>query len=78
MAVNLNTCSVADPGFPVGGGGVDPLGGVWTSDTGAFQQKCMQKRKNWVLQGGVHLARPLDPPMHVDGKNYDYTENCQK
>ena len=39
--------AVADPGFPVGGG-VDPLGGAWTSDMGAFWQKCMQKRKNLV------------------------------
>ena len=28
--------SVADPGFPVGGG-VHPLGGAWTSDAGTFQ-----------------------------------------
>ena len=28
--------SVADPGFPVGGG-VHPLGGAWTSDMGTFQ-----------------------------------------
>ena len=46
----------ADPGFPVGGGhgpvggGHGPVGGrVWTSDEGAFQQKCVQKQKNWVL-----------------------------
>ena len=32
---------MADPGFPVGG--VDPLGEVWTSDVGTFQQKCMQQ-----------------------------------
>ena len=38
---------VVDPGFPVGGG-VDPLGGVWTSDVGAFQQKGMRKQKNLV------------------------------
>ena len=24
-------------------GGMDPLGGTWTSDTGAFHLKCMQK-----------------------------------
>ena len=29
--------SVADPGFPVGGGGVHPLGRAWTSDAGTFQ-----------------------------------------
>ena len=33
--------SVEDPGFPMGG--VDPLGGVWTSDVGAFWQKCVRK-----------------------------------
>ena len=26
-----------------------PIGGVWTSDMGAFQWKCMQKWNNWVL-----------------------------
>ena len=55
-------CTVADPGFPVGGrapvGGCGPLtrmlfsenavadpgfpiGGAWTSDVGAFWQKCV-------------------------------------
>ena len=53
--------SVVDPGFPVGGRG--PIRGAWTSDEGAFWQKCMQKRKNWVPWGGVRPARPLDPPM---------------
>ena len=38
---------MADPGFPVGGGGGAP-----TSNVGAFQQKHMQKRKNWILLGG--------------------------
>ena len=35
---------MADPGFPVGGGVM--------YDAGAFRQKCMCKRKNWVLLGG--------------------------
>ena len=35
------TIAVADPGFPVGGCG--PIGGAWTSDMGAFWQKCMRK-----------------------------------
>ena len=37
---------VADPGFPIGGHG--PIGGAWTSDVGAFWQKCVQKQKNLV------------------------------
>ena len=56
-------CTVADPGFPVGGRG--PVRGVWTPNVGTFWQKCMQKRKNWVLYGGGHAPSmpPLDPPM---------------
>ena len=37
--------AVADPGFPMGGGGTEPLGGT---DMGAFRRKCIRKRKNWV------------------------------
>ena len=49
---------VADPGFPVGGGGAP------TSDVGTFWQKCMRKRKNWILLGGAHAdGPPMDPPM---------------
>ena len=51
--------AVADPGFPVGGGGGAP-----TSDMGAFWQKRMQKRKNWILLGG----RQWCPPGSANGK----------
>ena len=54
--------SVADPGFPVGGG-ADPLGGAPTSDAYTFWQKCMQKQKKWILLGGTCQRHPLDPPM---------------
>ena len=51
--------AVADPGFPVGGGGAP------TSDVGTFQQKHMRKQKNWILLGGGRAGgTPLDPPMH--------------
>ena len=36
----IRICPVADPGFSVGGGGADPLGGL-TSGTGTFRQKRM-------------------------------------
>ena len=47
--------SVADPGFPIVGGrgwGVATHWGVPTLDAGAFRQKRMQKRNDWVLLGG--------------------------
>ena len=45
MAIVLQPETVADPGFFVGGAG--PIGAVWTSNMGAFHQKCMQKQ-NWI------------------------------
>ena len=42
--------TVVDPGFPIGGGP--------TSDAGAFQQKCMQKQKNWIPLGGGAAVPP--------------------
>ena len=33
-------------------------GGVPTSDVGAFWQKHMRKRKNWILLGGMCQRRP--------------------
>ena len=39
MVNDMLYLSVADPGFPIGGHG--PIRGVWTSDMGAFHQKCM-------------------------------------
>ena len=39
ITVLLVLIAVADPGFPVGGCG--PARGTWTSDMGAFWQKCM-------------------------------------
>ena len=61
--------SVADPGFPIGGGGgAEPLGGAPTSNVGTFRQKCMRKRKNWILLGAARaLPAPLDPPMPFSG-----------
>ena len=56
---------MADPGFPIGGGGINPLGGPPTSDTYTFQRKNMQKRKKLILLGGGARTggATLDPPM---------------
>ena len=52
---------VADPGFPIVGGGVLSRWGGATSDVGTFRQKCMQKWKNWILLG-VGGRSPAAPP----------------
>ena len=44
-SVNVHI-SVADPGFPVGGGGMDLIGGPWTPEVAMFRKFCMSKRKN--------------------------------
>ena len=60
-------CTVADPGFPVGGrasvrGGMDFL-------CRCFSVKMYAKMKELGhIRGGVHPARPpLDPPMIYEG-----------
>ena len=40
-ASSIKDVSVADPGFPVGGG-------AWTPEAAMFRKICMSKRKNWV------------------------------
>ena len=42
---------------------MNPLGGAWTSNVGAFWQKMYAKTKEFGSVGGVHPARPLGPPM---------------
>ena len=41
MEKMLYTSAVADPGFPIGGGGRRPIGGVPTPDAYTFWQKHM-------------------------------------
>ena len=54
-------------------GGADPLAGAWTSDVGAFQQKCMQKQKNLVPWGGGGRA-PDTPPRSANAMDPNVTE----
>ena len=57
---------MADPGFPVGGGGADPLGGANLRHV-HFSAKTYVKMKEIdpVGGGGVAVPPPLDPPMHL-------------
>ena len=63
--------SVADPGFPVGGG-VDLVGGA-VDPRGGYVSKILHvktKESGPVGGGGARRARPLDPPMEmVEGLN---------
>ena len=52
-----------------GGGGRRAVGGTPTSDVGAFWQKHMRKRKNWILLGGCMPAAP-PPPRSTNGVDY--------
>ena len=63
MRSNCDMFSVADPGFPVGGGAP-------TSNAYTFQQKCMRKRKKLILLGGGAAA----PPESANGFSFIVTE----
>ena len=56
--------SVADPGFPRGGGANSPGGGAPTYDFAKFSQKLHEIERIWTPRGG---ARPkfyyVDPPL---------------
>ena len=59
--------AVADPGFPVGEGGVDLTGVI--DSRGSYVSKILYVEMNemkriWILRGGgVRRVHPLDPPM---------------
>ena len=58
--------AVADPGFPVGGGGVHPLGGVCGPPTWALfgENVCKNERIGSHRGRAPGTPPPLDPPMH--------------
>ena len=61
----IHTITVADPGFPVRGGGMHPLGGGCRPPMQAlFGENVCKNERIGSHRGGVHPARPLDPPMN--------------
>ena len=49
--------AVADPGFPVGGGGVDPLGGRGPLTWVLFGKNVCENERIWSRRGGGACAR---------------------
>ena len=57
--------SVADPGFPVGGGHGPRTGGRGPPRQLHFKYFACQNERIWTHGGGAPGAPPLDPPMQV-------------
>ena len=57
--------SVADPGFPRGGGTNSPWEGPPTYDFVKISQKLHEIERIWTGGGGGRRA-PLDPPLRLD------------
>ena len=63
MKSELLLClTVADPGFPRGGG-ANPGGGAPTYYLVNFSQKLHENEEILGQRGGASLAPPLDPPL---------------
>ena len=56
--------SVADPGFPRGGGANSP-GGAPTYDFAKFSQKLHEIERIWIPRGARPKFYYVDPPLHV-------------
>ena len=65
---HFHAVSVADPGFPRGGGANFPEGGAPTYEFAKFSQKLHEIERFWTPRGGAGPSRPpspLDPPLTV-------------
>ena len=68
LCINKNAFqSVADPGFPLGGGTNSPVGGgVPTYDFAKISRKLLKIERIWTPSGEGHFPRtPLNPPMPI-------------
>ena len=63
LAFKLPTVSVADPGFPRGGG-ANSRGGVPTYDFAKISKNCM-KLKEFGPPGGRSKFYYVDPPLRI-------------
>ena len=66
---DLHSITVADPGFPVGGGGVDLVWGA-VDPRGGYVSKILhvKMKESGPVGGGARRARPpLDPSMYKKG-----------
>ena len=58
--------SVADPGFPRGGGANSRGGGAPTYDFAKYSQKLHEIERIWTPGGGARLKfYYVDPPLHL-------------
>ena len=61
--------SVADPGFPVGGGRVELVRGTLTPEAVTFRKFVCQNERIWTLGGG---HAPGTPPRSANEHNYKF------
>ena len=66
---NLPGISVADPGFPRGGGANPKGGGAPTYYLANFSWKLHENEEILGQRGGARIPRapPLDPPLYLSG-----------
>ena len=64
METLLQPFTVADPGFPRGGGANSPGGGRQHTNLPNFPKTCMKLKEFGLGEGGGRVPRPpLDPPL---------------
>ena len=62
--MSLTQCTVADPGFPVGG--VDLMGGRGPRGGYGYENFVCQNERIWTRRGACAGHAPLNPPMEYN------------